>query len=68
MINTYTKENMTLEDIFEDKRGIIENILDEGYQEFEADIENDEEYTLSTDEIAELYYDLIKMYFKRLSL
>lgn len=64
MINNYTKENMTLEDIYEDKvndGGIIEDILDEGYSKFEAD----EEYTLSTDEIVELYYDLIEMKIKK---
>lgn len=58
---------MNIQEIYNDKRKIIENILDSGYQDFESDIENDKNYTLLTDEIAELYYELIKMELDRLN-
>jgi predicted GNAT superfamily acetyltransferase len=58
---------MNIQEIYQDKNKIIEGILSEGYPIFEYEIEHDDNYTLSTDEIAELYYELISEYIKRLN-
>ncbi len=59
---------MDIKDIYIDKGKIIEHILDEGYSVFEGEMENDKNYSLSTDEIAELYYELIKMELERMGI
>lgn len=56
---------MTLEDCYEDKKLIIKDLIDESMAVLFDDIELDAEYDLSTDEIAELCTDLMKMYVKK---
>ena len=57
---------MNIQEISNDKKNIVENILDNGYDYFSKDIENDDDYSLIDDEIAELYYELILREIRRI--
>ena len=57
---------MNIQEISNDKKSIVENILDNGYDYFSKDIENDDDYSLIDDEIAELYYELILTEIRRI--
>jgi len=50
---------MDINKIYKDKKHIVENMFSRGYKTFEKDIEKDKNYSLSTDEIVELFYDLV---------
>lgn len=61
---------MSLEDCYEDKKLMIGDFmksypLSDVISELYYDIEHDEDYTLSTDEITELSIKLVKMWVKR---
>lgn len=56
---------MTLEDCYEDKLDLINDLMDSVYSGLFEDIESDEEYSLSTDEINELVEDLIRIWVKK---
>lgn len=53
---------MTINDIYEDKKPLIEEAINEVIGKLFEDIDNDDEYSLSTDENTELCYKLIARY------
>ena len=54
---------MNLEDCYEDKKLIIEDLMNQFVLPvLFDDIESDEDYSLSTDETTELCIDLVKMW------
>ena len=50
---------MTIDKIYEDKNEIIDKSCEVAYEAIARAIENDSEYTLSDDELAELVFELI---------
>lgn len=56
----------TLEDCFEDKRLMISDLMQQYVlSPLFDDIEEDEDYSLSTDENIELCHDLVKMWIEK---
>ena len=52
---------MNIEEIYHEKRKLIEGIISEGYSAFEAEINHDPRFSLSDDEMAEMFYELLQM-------
>jgi hypothetical protein len=59
---------MTIEEIYKKKKykNFLKAVFTEAYDDFEAMIEDDENFSLSTDEIIELFYDLTEIHIKNL--
>ena len=55
---------MNLEEVVEDKKDILQKLIEPVRSKLFKDIDNDLEYTLSTDEITELVDDMIIEYLK----
>lgn len=58
----HDEDRMTLEDCYEDKKPMIEELMSVAMSVLFDDIEADDEYSLSTDENIELCEDLFKMW------
>ena len=57
--NDKDRPNMTLADIYRDKKSILDYGYGEWFNEIYREIEKDSKYSLSSDEVIELVYDLI---------
>lgn len=55
---------MSLDDIYRDKKSIIEYSMQEAFNSIYQEIDKDSKYQLSDDELIELVYDLMKKYLK----
>ena len=55
---------MGIEEIYEDKRREVEQAMRDAFYQISDAIENDPEYTLADDELAELIYELMEIYIK----
>lgn len=56
---------MNIEQIYGEQKPFIEREIADFYNKFVRDIEKDERYTLSDDELTELFNELIIMFMKR---
>ena len=57
--------SMHIEDCYEDKKPIVDVLMQNVLSILFDDIEADDEYTLGTDENTELCVDIIKMYVEK---
>lgn len=56
---------MNIEQIYNEQKPFIEREIADFYNKFARDIENDERYTLSDDELTELFNELLLMFVLR---
>ena len=59
---------MNLQEITEDKKEILQDLIEPVREKLFKNIEKDEDYELSTDEITELVDDMIIEYLQQISL
>ena len=55
---------MTIQEIYQDKKSIIEYSMGEAFNSIFQEIDKDKDYTLADDELTELVYELMNIYLK----
>lgn len=55
---------MTIQEIYEEQKPFIEIEMSKIYNKFVKDIENDDRYTLSDDELTEIFNEVVLMYMR----
>lgn len=59
---------MNIQEIYELKENLIIDVISKATGKIFDDIDNDDDFTLSTDEMIDLTYDLLKIYFNKYKL
>ena len=55
---------MTIQEIYEEQKPFVEIEIAKMYNKFVKDIENDDRYTLSDDELTEIFNEVVLMYMR----